>query len=182
MTSSLRMILGFSLLALASPALAKPVTLRGQTADVTIEVNGFKPTLGPGSLGGKYERLVQMQRVEPGKPAVNASVLVDTPPASFDPKKLPEHVLASYKARFGKTTPTITTIDAPPGFWFDFEEISVAGRTWNLYFETMTQGRWLEIHFSAVNPKPEELAGLRQLAQAALHNVTFAPKPAATAK
>ena len=182
MFSPMRTILCLSLLAFSSPALAKPVTLRGLTADVTIEVAGFTPTLGPGPLGGKYERLVQMKYAEPGKPAINASVLVDTPPAGFDPKKLPEHVLSSYKARIGKAAPTITNLDSPPGFWFDFEETSVAGRTWNLYFETMAQGRWLEIHFSAVNPKPEELAGLRQVAQAMLHSVTFSPKPAASTK
>ncbi len=182
MSSSLRTLIWVSLLALSSPALAKSVTLHGQTADVTIELDGYAQTLGPGSLGGKYERLVQMQRAVPGKPALNASVLVDTPPASFDPKKLPEHVLGSYRARYGKTTPTITTTDAPPGFWFDFEERSVAGQTWNLYFETMNQGRWLEIHFSAVNAKPEELAGLQKLALAMIHTVAFAPKALAPAK
>jgi hypothetical protein len=44
-------------------ALAKPVALHGQTAEVTIDVSGFAPTLGPGSRGDKYERLAQLQRL-----------------------------------------------------------------------------------------------------------------------
>lgn len=180
MTPSIRRLLCASLLslplALASPALAKPVTMHGQTADVTIELDGFAPSLGPGSLGGKYERLGQLQRTVPGLPALNVSVLVDTPPAGFDPQKLPQHVLGSYRARYGQAVPTVQNSAKPAGFWFDFDEKSVAGHTWNLYFETMVQGRWLEIHFSAVNPKPEEVAALRKQCQTVLQSVVFTPK------
>lgn len=176
MAPSFRTLLFASALALPAAAAAKPVTLHGKTADVTLDAEGFTPTLGAGALGGSYERLVQMQRVEAGKPALIASVLVDTPPPGFDPKQLPQHVLRSYKGRFGKTAPTVTSTDKPPGFWFDFEEVSVTGRSWNLYFEALAQGRWLEIHFSAANPKPEELAALRQLALSVLRTVTFVPR------
>ncbi|MFO0577206.1 MAG: hypothetical protein U1A78_24635 [Polyangia bacterium] len=182
MARFLRTLLLASILALPAAALAKPVTLHGKTADVTLEVAGFVPTLGAGALGGQYERLVQMQHVEAGKPALIASVLVDTPPPGFDAKQLPQHVLRSYKARFGKAVPAVTGTDQPPGFWFDFEETSVAGRSWNLYFETLAQGRWLEIHFSATNPRPEELAGLRQLALSVVRTVTFVPRPVGATK
>src|SRR4051812_19890803 len=94
----IRTIVWLSLLVSSSTALAKTETLHGQTADVTLAVDGFTPTLGAGSLGGKYERLVQIQRAEPGKPVLIVSVLVDTPPAGFDPKRLPQHELSSYRS------------------------------------------------------------------------------------
>lgn len=62
------------------------------------------------------------------------------------------------------------------------DEDSVTGRSWNLYFEALVQGRWLEIHFSATNPKPEELAALRQLALSVPRTVTFTPRPVGATK
>ena len=174
-------MIGVSVLAFSGVAAAKPVTLHGRTADVTLEVAGYSPTLKAGSLGGDYERLVQMERAQAGKPTLIASVLVDTPPADLAPK-LQQHVLSSYKKRFGANSPKVAALATPPGFWFDFEEPSVAGKTWNLYFETMVQGRWLEIHFSAVNPKPEEIPALQKSALETLRSVQFAPKPATPAK
>jgi hypothetical protein len=56
-------------------------------------------------LGGVYERLGQFTRVEKGKSALHVSVLVDTPPAGFDLKKLEAHVLKSYAKRIGNTDP-----------------------------------------------------------------------------
>ena len=160
------------LLYVPSVAVAAPSTLRGKTADLTLDVTGFDRQLGPGSLGGEYERLGQFSRDR-----LNFSALVDTPPAGFDLERLKRHVLESYDSRFAGKPPSPEAITSPPGFFLSWVEQKSSIRTWLLYFEMLDHGRWLELHFSTVDPKRDTLPAMIALAHKIASGMTFTAKP-----
>ena len=163
-------------LALAPVACGSGATkLQGRTADVTLDTSGFTKEQGPQSLGGAYERLAQY--AQPGAKGLRFSVLVDSPPGGFDASKLKAQVLNGYKARYAGQTPTVTDSQTPPGFTVEWTETLAAGpKQWNHYFETLQGGRWLEVHFSALDPAPGDIAALRAKAQHVLARLQFTPK------
>jgi hypothetical protein len=171
---------------LAAAAAAEPLHLEGKGAEVVIDLPGFEQKLGPAPLGETYERLGQFSRA-----SLNCSVLLDTVPMSVDLEALKKHVLAS--SEFGKEPPVLGESKTPPGFFVVwtmsigetrvFQELlkdnpdakKLAGaKQWNMTFHTVDRGRWLEVHFSAMEPK--DPAALAAEVRRIVRGLRFRPK------
>ena len=160
----------------AAAAPAAVTVLHGKSADVALDTSGFEQTLPAGSLGGTYERLGQFGVKGAAADSLVFSVLVDSPPADFDLPKLKGHVLGSYRKRIGDQKPALSDSATPPGFVVEWVEPRPEGKQWNLYFEALQGGRWLEVHFSAMGAKPEALPALRAAALQIVSGLQFTPK------
>lgn len=157
-------------LAVAAIAAAPPATLEGSGVEVKIDLHGFEQDLGAGSLGKTYYRLGQFnldsasaRSRAAGKPLV-VSVLVDDVPSGVGMDELRAHVLETTDPK-----PEVTATSAPPGFYFSYLQpispqaadpkvrklLADAGESgeltqWHLYFHTLHEGKWVELHFSSL--------------------------------
>jgi hypothetical protein len=146
---------------------ATPTALEGGGVEVTVDLDGFKQDLGAGPMGKTYYRLGQFSLESASarsravrKPLV-MSVLVDDVPPGVGMNDLRAHVLETQNPK-----PEVTATSAPPGFYFSYRQTIAEGFTqWHLYFHTLHEGKWVELHFSSLGRSPKtDTAGLEKLA------------------
>jgi hypothetical protein len=142
-------------------------TLEGNGVRVALALDGFEKNLGYQALGRTYARLGQfsLAAARGGSPDTGlvVSVLVDDVPAGTGLDALKAHVLRSYE----RDAPRVWAIEAPPGFAFTFQRSVADSRltNWHFYFETIHEGKWIELHFSSVlGPSSTDIEGLHSRA------------------
>jgi hypothetical protein len=149
-------------------------SLEGNGVRVTLALDGFKKDLGYQSFGRTYARLGQFT-LDPAVgdsdgPSLIVSVLVDDAPAGSDLRALKAHVLRGHEA----DSPQVSPIETPAGFTFMYQRSVLDNRAtnWNLYFETLHGGKWVELHFSSTfGPAFVEVESLRRRALTVVRSV-----------
>jgi hypothetical protein len=149
-------------------------SLEGNGVRVTLALDGFKKDLGYQSFGRTYARLGQFT-LDPAVgdsdgPSLIVSVLVDDARAGSDLRALKAHVLRGHEA----DSPQVSPIETPAGFTFMYQRSVLDNRAtnWNLYFETLHGGKWVELHFSSTfGPAFVEVESLRRRALTVVRSV-----------
>jgi hypothetical protein len=182
----------------AATIAASPTTLRANGVQVKIDLDGFEQSRGAGQLGPTYYRLGQFaldsrsgrSRIANGNPLV-VSVLLDDVPPGAGMNELRTHVLGK-ESRAQR----VTTTSVPPGFYYTYlqtisndaggaigkmmAEAERAGylAQWNLYFHTLHEGKWVELHFSSLQRTRNIDAGpLEAIALEVVRSLRVARKP-----
>jgi hypothetical protein len=162
---------------LAAATLATPLArLEASGVEVALNLDGYRQDIGPGQLGKTYFRLGQYHLADQsragGKPFF-LSVLVDEVPAKVDLKRLREHVLEKLDPK-----PEVIAVPAPPGFRYSYRQtVTSSIYQWHLYFHTLHERKWVELHFSSVSESPEfDESSLEKLALEVIRSVQVSRK------
>lgn len=166
--------MSFLPMALAAALLAGPTTLEASGVQVTLQLDGFRQDLGAGLLHDAYYRLGQFSIASKDAQPLVVSVLVDDVPAFVDLERLRAHVLRDHDPK-----PDVVATSSPPGFWFTYRQRVAEGlHQWHLYFHTLHEGKWIELHFSSVSSSPRiDAAPLEKLALEVIRSVRVARLP-----